>query len=421
MNAPVPARLPDASDSARWLETPLIRQAGPEVLSLALMNARNHTLSLLEPLEQAMATGWRPEPHPFLPAPQWLIGRIGWFQERWILRNLQRSLGPACDPGAIRLAALRPQADLWYQAEPVAAVQTPCPLDLQDLRADLLQILEATLELLAGTAHSDEALYFYRLALHHEDLRAEQWVQMLQAQGLPVDRSWRERWSAPALGSREPLWLPASGAELGSSGPGFAFDNEQPAHRLHVPEFEIDAQPVCWAQYLEFVDDGGYDRRELWAPGGWDWLQAEGRRAPRHVEQIALVSGAVLQTRFGQPSRMAAQQPVMHVSWWEADAWCRWAGRRLPLESEWEIAASAAAGRGFRSGDVWEWTASRFVPYEGFVSGPDASYSLDGFGRSRVLRGGSRVSAARLKSPRLRHFAAPERDDLFCGFRSCAA
>jgi ergothioneine biosynthesis protein EgtB len=421
MSAPVPARLPDASDSARWLETPLIRQAGPEVLSLALMNARNHTLALLEPLEQAMAAGWRPEPHPFLPEPQWLIGRIGWFQERWILRNLQRSLGPACDPGAIRLAPLRPQADLWYQAEPVAALQTPCRLDLQDLRADLLQILEATLELLAGTAHSDEALYFYRLALHHEDWRAEQWVQMLQAQGLPVDRSWRERWSAPALASREPLWLPASRAELGSRGPGFAFDNEQPAHRLHVPEFEIDAQPVCWAQYLEFVDDGGYDRRELWAPGGWDWLQAEGRRAPRHVEQIALVSGAVLQTRFGQPSRMAGQQPVVHVSWWEADAWCRWAGRRLPLESEWEIAASAAGGRGFRWGDVWEWTASRFVPYEGFVSGPDASYSLDGFGRSRVLRGGSRVSAARLKSPRLRHFAAPERDDLFCGFRSCAA
>jgi formylglycine-generating enzyme required for sulfatase activity len=191
-----------------------------------------------------------------------------------------------------------------------------------------------------------------------------------------------------------------------------------------VPEFEIDAQPVCWAQYLEFVDDGGYDRQELWAPGGWDWLQAlaqgEGRRAPRHVEQIGVASGAVMQTRFGQPTRMAAQQPVMHVSWWEADAWCRWAGRRLPLEPEWELAASAASSRGFRWGDVWEWTASRFAPYEGFVSGPDASHTLDGLGRTRVLRGGSRVSAARLKSPRLRHFAAPERDDLFCGFRSCA-
>ena len=127
-----------------------------------------------------------------------------------------------------------------------------------------------------------------------------------------------------------------------------------------------------------------------------------------------------MQTRFGQPTRMAAQQPVMHVSWWEADAWCRWAGRRLPLEPEWELAASAASSRGFRWGDVWEWTASRFAPYEGFVSGPDASHTLDGLGRTRVLRGGSRVSASRLKSPRLRHFAAPERDDLFCGFRSCA-
>jgi ergothioneine biosynthesis protein EgtB len=353
-----------------------------------------------------------------------LVGRIGWFQERWILRNLQRSRGAACDPAAIRLAPLRPQADLWWQAEPAQSLQTPCPLDLQDLRADLLQILEATLELLAGTAHRDETLYFYRLALHHEDARAEQLVQILQAQGLPIDRRWRERWSAPALAAREPLWLPASRAELGSSGPGFAFDNEQPAHRFNVPEFEIDAQPVCWAQYLEFVDDGGYDRQELWAHGGWEWLQAmaqgEGRRAPRHVEQIGLASGAVMQTRFGQPTRMAAQQPVTHVSWWEADAWCRWAGRRLPLEPEWEIAASAASTRGFRWGDVWEWTASRFAPYEGFVSGPDASHSLDSFGRTRVLRGGSRVSAARLKSPRFRHFAAPERDDLFCGFRSCA-
>jgi len=424
MTGPLPARLPDHSDSARWLDTPLIRQAGPEVLSLALMNARNHTLALLEPFEQAMAAGWRAQPHPALPAPQWLVGRIGWFQERWILRNLQRSRGAACDPAAIRLAPLRPQADLWWQAEPPAGVQTSCPIDFEPLRADLLQILESTLDLLAGAAHSDEALYFYRLALHHEDVRAEQLVQILQAQGLPIERRWRERWSAPALTAREPLWLPASRAEIGSSGPGFAFDNEQPAHRLDVPEFEIDAQPVCWAQYLEFVDDGGYDRQELWAPGGWDWLQAlaqgEGRRAPRHVEQIGVASGAVMQTRFGQPTRMAAQQPVMHVSWWEADAWCRWAGRRLPLEPEWELAASAASSRGFRWGDVWEWTASRFAPYEGFVSGPDASHTLDGLGRTRVLRGGSRVSASRLKSPRLRHFAAPERDDLFCGFRSCA-
>jgi formylglycine-generating enzyme required for sulfatase activity len=110
----------------------------------------------------------------------------------------------------------------------------------------------------------------------------------------------------------------------------------------------------------------------------------------------------------------------MHLSWWEAEAWCRWAGRRLPFESEWEVAAVNASGRGFTWGDVWEWTASSFFPYEGFVSGPDAAYSQSGFGRTKVLRGGSRASPARLKSPRFRNFAPPEADALFCGFRSCA-
>lgn len=416
--------LPELNDSARWLDSPLIRQAGPEVLSLALMNARNHTLALLACFEQAMAQGWSGVPQPHLPPALWLIGRIGWFQERWILRNLHRAQGPACDPLGPRMAAQRADADAIWEADPPVHLELCEGLKIQDLRGDLLQTLEGTLELLSGTPQTDEALYFFRLALHHEDLQCERLVQLMQAQGLPVERGLRELWSAPAVALREPLWLPAGQAILGSSGPGFAFDNEQPAYRLAVPAFEIDAQPVTWAQYVEFVDDGGYDRQDLWSAPGWGWLQdlaaGEGRRGPRHVEQIGVASGAVLQTRFGQPTRMAGLQPVMHVSWWEADAWCRWAGRRLPLEIEWEIAATSASGRGFRWGDVWEWTANRLAPYEGFVSGPDAQYSLGGFGRTRVLRGGSRVSAARLKSPRLRHFAAPERDDLFCGFRSCA-
>src|SRR5690606_16421945 len=133
---------------------------------------------------------------------------------------------------------------------------------------------------------------------------------------------------------------------------GFVFDNEQAQHEVSVPEFEIDAQPVSWAQFVEFVDDGAYDRPELWAPEGWNWLQAtaasEGRRGPRYVEQIGVASGAVMQTRFGKPMRMLGNQPAMHMSWWEADAWCRWAGRRLPAEVEWEVAAHTAARRGFR-------------------------------------------------------------------------
>ena len=110
----------------------------------------------------------------------------------------------------------------------------------------------------------------------------------------------------------------------------------------------------------------------------------------------------------------------MHMSWWEAEAWCRWAGRRLPFEVEWEVAASQAARRGFAWGNVWEWTASSFQPYPGFAPGPYTDYSQPWFGTHKVLRGGSMATRARMKSVHYRNFYLPERDDVFCGFRSCA-
>ncbi|MEI7784943.1 MAG: SUMF1/EgtB/PvdO family nonheme iron enzyme [Betaproteobacteria bacterium] len=415
------AALPPLNDTQQWLGTPLIRQAGREVLSLALMDARNHTLRLLEVFEQAQ--GWSDAPSPQSPSVAGLVGRIAWFQERWILRNLQRNLGASCAPDAPRLAPLQPEADAWWEDPNDLSPVSGRP-GLTALRADLLQVLESTLDLLALAPETDEGLYFFRLALHHEDLQGERLLQRMQAAGLRPAREWVQACTPRAFAPREPLLLPATRALLGSQGPGFAFDNELPAHSLAVPAFEIDAQLVSWAQFVEFVDDGGYDRQALWQPAGWTWLQAlaqdEGRRGPRYVEQLGAAGGAVRQIRFGQAARPAIGQPVMHLSWWEAEAWCRWAGRRLPFEAEWELAALTASGRGFVWGDVWEWTAGGFYPYEGFVSGPDVGYSRGGFGRSKVLRGGSCATPGRLKSPRLRHFAVPEADELFCGFRSCA-
>ncbi len=414
--------------SARWLDTPLIRRAGRDMLSLALMDARNHSLQLFGQIERSLPGGLSARPEgdaaeALQPAP-WLLGELAWFQERWIARNLQRSLGEGCDPSAARLASLLPDADrLWQDTAGAERWQLALP-PADELRAYLLQTLETTLELLEHAADTDDALYFFRLALLHEDQQAERLVELAQALGLPLERPFLEAFAVPAMARREPLCLPAVRWRLGSEPGGFAFDNERPCHPVAVPEFEIDAQPVSWAQFVEFVDDGGYDRRELWSEGGWAWLSAleagEGRRGPRYVEQIGVASGAVMQRRFGQPTRMSQQQPALHLSWWEADAWCRWAGRRLPLEVEWEVAAETASRRGFRWGEVWEWTASRFQPYPGFAPGPHAAYSQAAFGQARVLRGGSTVSRSRLKSPRFRHFALPGRDELFCGFRSCA-
>jgi iron(II)-dependent oxidoreductase len=401
-----------------------MRRAGPDLLSLALMDARNHTLHLIGQYEKALGAAHFEVPCVAeLNPPLWELGHIGWFQEWWLGRNLQRHLGRGCDPSATRLASLEPHADRWWHSGQVAH-DSRWALDLPDLsriKTYLLNTLESSLELLEKAPEEDDALYFYRLALFHEDMHGEALIYMAQTLGLPLGLS------VPGPGPvREPLLLAATRWPLGLAAGqgGFTFDNERLVHEVAVPEFEIDAQVVTWAQFVEFVDDGGYDRAELWQPLGWQWVQnkaaGEGRRGPRYVDQIGVASGAVMQTRFGTLQRMLGGQPVMHVTWWEADAWCRWAGRRLPAEVEWEVAAHNAARRGFRWGEVWEWTGTTFHAYPGFIADPYRDYSEPWFGTHKVLRGASFATRARMKNPKYRNFYLPGRDDIFAGFRSCA-
>lgn len=401
------------------IDSPRMRQAGRDVLSLALMDARNHSLFLLSVFEQFLGSQRLEVPlRPELNPPLWELGHMGWFQEAWVGRNLTRHLGRRSDPAAPRLASIEVDADRWWDSSWVAH-DSRWTLDLPDLqqtKAYLLATLESTLDLLEKAPNTDEALYFYRLALFHEDMHAEALIRMAQILNVPV------KINRPAAGVVcEPLWMPATRWTLGLEvAGGFSFDNERPAHEVSVPGFEIDAQVVTWAQFVEFVDDGGYDRPELWHPRGWRFVQAGERRAPRYVEHMGVASGAVSQTCFGTCHRMTGAQPVMHVSWWEADAWCRWAGRRLPAEVEWELAAHTAAGRGFRWREVWEWMGTSFRAYPGFEADPYRDYSVPCFETHKVLRGASFATRARMKHPKYRNFALPARDDLFAGFRSCA-
>lgn len=402
-----------------------MRRAGKDLLSLALMDARNHTLHIMGQLEAAMADGWadqlttaqRAQVHP----PQWLLGYAGWFQEWWIGRNTQRALGMHCLAEPTRLASIEPRADVCYNP-----AITPRPErwglhypDVPSIKAYLLETLECTLELLDKTDESDEALYFFRQALFREDQIAEQFAVTAQVLGLKIMMD-----VGQTFVPRQALLLPATRWQMGSASGGFHWDNEAAQHEVTAPEFEIDAQPVSWAQFVEFVDEGGYDELQHWSEQGWQWLQGvatqEGRRGPRFVEHIGVASGAVTQTRFGQLRRAAGASSAVHLSWFEADAYARWAGRRLPTEVEWEIAAHTAVGQGFRWGDVWEWTASTLRPYPGFVAAPWHEYSAFAFDVSKVLRGGSFATRSRMKHPKFRGFARPEVDAGFWGFRTCA-
>ena len=399
--------MPHEADAADAL-TPRVRQAGRDILSLALIDARNVALNTLRAFEgQEDAMLW---------SAQRVFGHAAWYQEWWVVRQLERHLGPRADPSRPRLASLDMDADALY-ADPDAPRDPEAPAPhIDETRQYAVDTLEICLDLLQQSAQDDDALYAFRLALLHEDECIEALRRLAQARGVALPGL-----EGPAsLLTRDALWVPATRWVQGSSlQAGFCFHHETSAHEVQVPEFEIDAQAVTWAQFGEFVEDGGYDESRWWSEAGLQWLAAQEppRRAPRYVEQML---HSVLAQRFGRLTRISLQQPVMHLSWHEAQAWCRWAGRRLPTEVEWELAASTLASRGWRSGDVWEWVASRFEPYPGYVPGPCSERSAAAFGRTRGLRGGSFATPARLKHPKHRAFAPAESDEGFRGFRSCA-
>lgn len=392
-----------------------MRQASAEVLSLALMDARNRTLMRLSPFDEMKVVT---PPAEFDP-PAWLAGQAARFQEFWIGRYVQRGRGEAADPAAPRLASIDPVLDWWL--DPAAGTraqrwQGSIPA-AEAMRAYLAATLDDALELLDKAGPGDEGLYFFRQALLHEDRLGESLAVLAQTLGaaplLPEQR-WPE---LPARVRREPLWFPAGPVALGSDGGGGVPDNERGPHSMAVPEFEIDAQAVSWQQFAEFTADGGYDEPRWWAPEGWQWLDAGGRRAPRHVEQLA---GGVLLRRQGRLQRVPGAQAAVHVSWYEADAWCRWAGRRLPGEAEWAQAVAQGAGRGFAWGDVFEWTASSARGYPGFRNGPARLDALPAEPGWRTLRGASFLTTPRQKHPAARRFLPPHHDAAFVGFRSCA-
>ncbi|HEU5320360.1 MAG TPA: ergothioneine biosynthesis protein EgtB [Methylomirabilota bacterium] len=238
--------------------------------------------------------------------------------------------------------------------------------------------------------------------------------------------------AAPALGWVE---LPPAVVPIGDAGPGFAFDNERPRHLAHVGAYRLATRPVTSGEYLEFVEAGGYRDPAPWLSEGWRTVRERGWRAPLYWERI---DGAWWTYTLAGLRRLDPDVPVTHVSYYEADAYARWRGRRLPTEQEWERAAAVApadgtfqerglyhprpaAGRGLSQllGDVWEWTASAYLPYPGYRPPPGAigEYNAKFMVGQMVLRGGSCVTPRAHVRASYRNFFPPDARWQFSGFR----
>jgi len=403
----------------------LIRSPDAQRLCAALADSRARTLKIFAAYERALASKdfqipYSPEVNP----PLWELGHVGWFQEYWIARNPQRERGIDADPQVPRAASQLANSDSLYDSsriEHTSRWQLPLP-GAGKTRDYLAGVLEQTLQIVSRCEHGkDGTLYFAWLVLMHEDMHREAAVYMANALEIPLQidpTAEGEARSAPA----PQLQFEAARFQLGAQEGGFAFDNELRPHPVNLHPFEIDRLPVDNQAFAAFVAAGGYRQREHWSADGWEWRERTGARWPRFWRPAG---SGWQQRRFGRWDALDEHAPVVNVTWHEAQAWCHWAGRRLPIEAEWEMAALGAqhsparAQMGF--GRVWEWTASAFEPYPGFAPHPYRDYSSPWFGSRRVLRGGSFATHPRLRHPRYRNFFPPERNDIFAGFRSCAA
>ena len=374
-------------------------------LALALEHARQRTEALLEPLsDEQLTRQLSPLQSPLV----WDLAHIGHFEELWLLRR-------AGGRNAESLA----YDELYDASAHARGARGRLPILPPDAaRAYVGEIREAVLGLLPELSLDDgdpllEQGFVVGMVVQHELQHTETMAQTLALAGLPgpVPQGPPEvRESGDAI-------LPGGSFTLGAVDP-WAYDNERPAHPVDLPAFRIDRALVTNAEYTVFVDAGGYRDRDAWSDEGWAWRETEDAGAPLYWE---LDGGRPLRRRFDVVEALPPREPVQHVSFHEAEAYARWAGKRLPTEAEWEKAVKTVAGQlEHVRGAVWQWTASSFDGYPGFRAFPYAEYSELFFGEEyRVLRGGSWLTDSLVARPTFRNWGLPQRRQIFSGLR-CA-
>jgi iron(II)-dependent oxidoreductase len=426
-----------------------------------LQEARARTLELVADLSDEQMIG----PQLAIVNPlRWEIAHVAWFQEYWLLRQLRQ------------LEPVWAEADQLYDSARVAHdTRWDLPLPSKAVTIDYMQrILDRVLEQTATNppraANGFDEAYFLQLALLHEDMHAEAITYTRQTLGYPAPRLTTTQAGIHSSAQWEKLGdaeIPGGIFRLGSEPTApFVFDNELWTHPVEVQPFAISQTAVTNTEFAAFVDEGGYRRREFWDGEGWQWRASVEAEHPVYWQPLA--PGRWLRRDFDDWVPLEDHHPVLHVNWYEASAYCGWAKRRLPTEVEWELAASAEPkpdGRGITErkrlypwgaeaptperanldwrnlgclaaqalpasesafgcrqmiGNTWEWTASAFKPFPGFVAHPYKEYSAPWFGDHKVLRGGCWATRSRLIRNNFRNFYKPDRRDVWAGFRTCA-
>jgi ergothioneine biosynthesis protein EgtB len=358
---------------------------------------------------------------------KWHLGHTSWFFETFILERALPGFAPYRPEFRVLFNSYYVGVGVRHPRPERGLLSRPSLQEVRAYRASVDERMHLLLERHAAAVHQFGALI--ELGLHHEQQHQELILtdvkHLLSRNPLfPVYAEEKQPPSSPAapLGWRS---FPEGIRQIGHDGEGFAFDNEQPRHRVFVGAFQLADRLVTNGEYRAFIEDGGYERPELWLSEGWDQRSAQGWRAPLYWDENGRAengrseSGRQFTLRGLRP--IAPEEPVAHVSYYEADAYARWAAARLATEAEWETAAAGEplsgnflesgalhprAGTGQFFGDAWEWTSSAYAPYPGFEAAEGAVGEYNGkfMVNQYVLRGGSCATPISHIRPTYRNF-----------------